>query len=165
MQANERYDDVDFFGLDAYGMPAGVNPMWGALAGSAVGTLTAVGITQFTDKDRWAELIGFGASALAGGIMAIFPATRNAGWTAMAVGLANNGVRAAYGFLSEKQAVKDETGKSVTQKEDPTAKGIGATIPQRIPALGAVVPQKVPALGAPTFRAGRYGTSALSRAA
>lgn len=161
---DSSYDDVDFFGLERAG--GEVNPMWGAVAGTGVGTLAAVGVTQFTDKDNVAELIGLGASLAIGGIMACFRSTRSAGFTAMAAGVLNNGVRATAALLSTKQQVKDSTGAQATAAG--TTNGIGAIYAGNTPSLGAVRAQGVPTLGMSPGRApfdsNQWGTSGISRA-
>lgn len=163
-----NYDDVDFFGIDGgLGRGGEVNPMWGAVAGTGAGTLVAVGVTQFTSQDRHAELIGLGAALVIGGVMAAFRSTRSAGFTAMAAGVLNNGVRATAAMLSAKQQVKDATGEQVTAAGG-TTQGIGSIYAQSAPALGSVRAQNVPALGmAPgraPFDASQWGTTGISRA-
>lgn len=100
------YDGVDFFGLDEFGMPAGLNPFWGGMAGAAVSTGAAVAARAFTDMDEWSEAIGGGAGVLVGGLMAIFPSTRAAGWTAMAVSAVSGGIRTLEKLFSEKEQAK-----------------------------------------------------------
>lgn len=170
LAGDAHFDDVDFFDIGSQGLGRGgeVNPMWGAVAGTGVGTLSAVGVTQFTDADKYAELIGLGAAVVVGGIMAIFRSTRSAGLTAMAAGALNNGVRAAAALMSQKQAVKDATGAQVTQSAA-TTKGIGAVYTSQVPGLGAVRAQGVPSLGmppgAPPFDSNQWGSTGVSRGA
>lgn len=166
------YDDVDFFGLDRAGSE--VNPMWGAVAGTGAGTLAAVGVTQFTDMDKYSELIGLGVGVVLGGVMAAFRSTRAAGFTAMAAAVLNNGVRASAQLLSAKQQVKDATGAQVTAASA-GVKGMGAIYSQGVPALAGlpgqalngVRAQSVPALGMPPgvapFSASSWGTTGTGR--
>jgi hypothetical protein len=100
------YDGVDFFGLDEFGMPAGMNPLWGALAGAGIQSGTAIAVRAFTDMDDWSEAIGAGAGIAAGGVMAIFSGTRAAGWTAMAVSLVSGGLRTLEKLFSDKEKAK-----------------------------------------------------------
>lgn len=90
------YDDgVDLFGLDEFGAPVGLAPLYGAMIGTGAGTLTAIGVRSM--KPEWgdkSELIGLAAGVLTGGIMLAFPGTRHAGWVAMASAGLNNGLRA-----------------------------------------------------------------------
>lgn len=96
------YDDVDAFGLDEFGAPAGLNPMWGAAIGSGLGTVAAIGLRQ-TDPTgfmaRHAEALGFGAAAVASGAMIFFPGSRAAGWTGLAAAFLNNGLRALEQYV------------------------------------------------------------------
>lgn len=85
--------DVDAFGLDEFGQPAGLNPVWGAAIGTGLGTLGAIAARQFTNYGRHSELIGFGLGAAASGAMIAFPGTRAAGWTGLAGAFLNNGLR------------------------------------------------------------------------
>lgn len=89
----DDYGEVDLFGLDEFGAPVGLNPLWGGLAGGVVSTGTAMAVRAFTDMDSWAEGIGAGVGLLTGGIMAFFPGSRAAGWTAIATSLATAGLR------------------------------------------------------------------------
>ena len=169
------YDDVDFFGLDSYGMPAGINPMWGAVAGTGLGTLTAVGIKQFTSWDKWAELLGLGAAGLTGGVMAIFPPTRHAGWNAMAAGLLNNGVRAAHELLSAKEAVKAAVGENITesgatdkQVKDATGgktEGIRAVAAGALNGIRALPAANLRGANLPNVSPTHWGTTSVARAA
>jgi hypothetical protein len=78
-----------------------VNPMWGAAIGVGSGTATAVGIRQFVNPaahpKMWAysEAIGLGVSTLSGAAMLLLGKGKwkDAGWTALASGFLNNGLR------------------------------------------------------------------------
>jgi len=88
---------LDAFGLDEFGIPGGMNPMWGAVAGGGLSTVTSMGVRQFATPFgglyNWSEAIGFGAGALAGGAMLFFEGSRAAGWTALASAFLNSGLR------------------------------------------------------------------------
>lgn len=86
--------NVDAFGLDEMGQPVGLNPVWGAVVGTGLGTATAIATRQFMSQyaDK-SELIGFGVAALASGAMIAFEGTRAAGWTSLASAVLNNGLR------------------------------------------------------------------------
>lgn len=157
------YDDANAFGLGADGRPVGLNPMWGSTGAAALGTLTAVGVRQFTAKDKWSELIGFGAAAVPSVAM-IFPKrTRAAGWSGLITAMLTNGVRFVECMVSDKEKAKAEVGATITKTEDagaqapavtPDAAANGQTQGvdiQRIPAfagaqLGLVTPQATRAL-------------------
>lgn len=86
--------DVDAFGLDEMGQPVGLNPVWGAVVGTGLGTVGAIATRQFAPKlAKHSELVGFGLSALASGTMIFFEGTRAAGWTGLASAFLNNGLR------------------------------------------------------------------------
>jgi hypothetical protein len=87
--------DVNAFGLDGFGRPVGMSPLWGAVVGTGVGTVGAVAARQFAPVSwaKWSEAIGFGLSALASGVMIAFKGTRAAGWTGLASAFLNNGLR------------------------------------------------------------------------
>jgi hypothetical protein len=83
-----HYGGVSIFGLDAFGSPVGLNPLWGAVAGVAaegVGEMIADKMPlQFLKDNK--VYSGIALSALTGGIMAYFPGSRAAGWAAIATG-------------------------------------------------------------------------------
>jgi hypothetical protein len=85
--------NVNAFGLDEMGQPVGLNPVWGAVVGTGLGTVAAIGTRQFTKYGKHSELVGFGVGALASGAMIAFEGTRAAGWTGLASAFLNNGLR------------------------------------------------------------------------
>lgn len=92
--ASDEYGSVDLFGLDEFGVPAGLNQQWGAAIGVAAQTVTAIGIRKFTNMDKYSEGIGALAGAAAGGAMiAMGPGARAAGWTALITSMVSGGLR------------------------------------------------------------------------
>jgi len=93
----KKTEHVDAFGLNEFGQPAGLNPVWGAVVGTGLGTLGAIGARQFGKTggkmSQYSELVGLGMGALASGAMAFFDGTRAAGWTGLAAVALNNGLR------------------------------------------------------------------------
>jgi hypothetical protein len=89
--------NVDMFGLDEFGEPAGGDSLWGAVIGGGVGTVGAIltrAMTAPTSKvHSYAEALGGVAGAVAGGVMIAFPGTRRMGWAALATALVTNGLR------------------------------------------------------------------------
>lgn len=89
--------EVDMFGLDEFGQPAGGDSMWGAVIGGGVGTGAAIiarAMTKPTSKiHQYSELAGLLAGGIAGGVMMAFPGTRRMGWAAAATALVTNGLR------------------------------------------------------------------------
>ena len=86
---------VDFFGLDRTGSPDG-NPMWGAMIGTGLGTVTAVGVARYVKNPKYAkhaELFGLGAGVASGAVMWLM-GMRSSGVTAAVSALLNNGMRA-----------------------------------------------------------------------
>jgi hypothetical protein len=110
---NDDYGDlggglngVDFFGLDRAGSPDG-NPMWGAMIGTGLGTVTAVGVARYVKNPnvaKHAELIGLGAAVFSGGVMWLM-GMRSSGVTAAVSGLLNNGLRALEKVLFKDAAM------------------------------------------------------------
>lgn len=88
---------IDAFGLDDMGQPDG-NPMWGAMLGTGLGTVAAIGVKRYTKHGKHAELIGMGA-AMASGLALYLFGQRSSGVTAAVAGLLNNGLRALEGVL------------------------------------------------------------------
>lgn len=84
---------INAFGLDEFGQPDG-NAMWGAFIGTGLGTVTAIGIRNYTKYARHAELIGMGAGIAAGAVMYFVPGMKASGVTAAVAALLNNGLRA-----------------------------------------------------------------------
>lgn len=99
--AADDFDDVDAFGLDEFGQPRGLNPLWGAVAGSGLGTVVAMGARRWggATLGKHAEATGFVAAAAAGGAMIAFKRSRAAGWTALAAAFLNNGLRAVEQYF------------------------------------------------------------------
>lgn len=93
----DNMGEVDMFGLDEFGQPAGGDSMWGAVIGGGVGTGAAIiarAMTKPTSKiHQYSELAGLLAGGIAGGIMMAFPGTRRMGWAAAATALVTNGLR------------------------------------------------------------------------
>lgn len=89
--------EVDMFGLDEFGQPAGGDSMWGAVIGGAIGTGSTIltrALTSPTSKiHKYSELTGLLAGGLAGGVMMAFPGTRRMGLAAMATAFVTNGLR------------------------------------------------------------------------
>ena len=83
--------EIDLFGLDEFGSPEGLAPLYGALIGSGLQAAVAVGVRQATKKGlkaadwaKWSEGIGVIAASIAGGAMYFFPQTKGAGVAALA---------------------------------------------------------------------------------
>ncbi len=90
------YDDVNIFGVDEFGDPAGLGALYGAMIGAGAGTVAAIGYRSFKGNDSFkSELVGLAVGVLAGAAMVAMPKTRHAGWTAMASAVLSNGLRAA----------------------------------------------------------------------
>jgi hypothetical protein len=89
--------EVDMFGLDEFGEPAGGDSMWGAVIGGGVGTGVAIIARAMTKTSspvhKFSELAGLVAGGAAGGIMMAFPGTRRMGWAAVATAFVTNGLR------------------------------------------------------------------------
>jgi hypothetical protein len=111
----DDFDDVDIdaFGLDQFGQARGLNPLWGAAAGSGLGTAVAIGLKRWGSPKlkEHREAIGFLTGAAAGGAMIAMKNTRAAGWTALAAAFLNNGLRALNNYLED-----DETKEAKTVK-------------------------------------------------
>jgi hypothetical protein len=92
-----EYGNVNFFGLDEFGAPVGMNPMYGALIGTSLATGAAIALRSMTAKggflNTYAEGLGFVAGAAAGGAMMVSPGTRAAGLTAIGAAFLSNGLR------------------------------------------------------------------------
>lgn len=96
------YDEVSMFGLDEFGAPVGIGPLYGAVIGVGAGTLTAIGVRSLTSYGAHSELIGLGVGVAAGAIMvAASESTRHAGWVAMAAAALNNGLRAVEQYFRQ----------------------------------------------------------------
>lgn len=157
--------EVDMFGLDEFGQPAGGDSMWGAVIGGGVGTGVAMIARKMTDPTKsvhkFSELLGLAAGGIAGGVMMAFPGTRRMGWAAAATALVTNGLRqlenslfpdqltAAAAATQAQQAAVSPTGTAPTPTQqqvatNPAAFGRGFGIPTIEP--GYVVPANLPAM-------------------
>ncbi len=89
--------EVDMFGLDEFGQPTGLNPMWGAIIGGGIGTGTAIAVRSMAKNSptlqKYSEGVGLLTGAVAGGVMMAFPGSRAAGWSALATAFVTNGLR------------------------------------------------------------------------
>jgi len=139
-----EYDDnmgeVDMFGLDEFGQPAGGDSMWGSVIGGGVGTGAAIiarAMSKPTSKlHQFSELAGLLAGGIAGGVMMAFPGTRRMGWAAAATALVTNGLRQVENSffkpqaatVPEAQALVTAAAASPTQKAEfaDAAKLVGA---------------------------------------
>jgi hypothetical protein len=95
--------------------PAGVNPLWGGLAGAGVAGLTtlitnkylgdqaneSVSVDANQKKDKYSIYAGLGATALVSGIMIAIKKTRVAGYAALGAGLATE--LGAYIYLKNRE--------------------------------------------------------------
>ena len=146
------YGDADMFGLDEFGQPVGLNPLWGAIAGSALGTGTTIALRRTalpgSTTARYAEGIGGLVAAAAGGVMAVFPGSRAAGWTAIATAALNNGLRQLDQYL-QMQAVSTSTAPpmrgwgEVTFEPRQALKGLDMVTAEERTALGSPMPTLV----------------------
>jgi hypothetical protein len=141
--------EVDMFGLDEFGQPAGGDSMWGAVIGGGVGTGVAMIARKMTNNPtksihKFSELLGLAAGGIAGGVMMAFPSTRRMGWAAAATALVTNGLRQLENSLDKQaqQAAASPTGTAPTPT--PAAFGRGFGIPTIEP--GYVVPANLPAM-------------------
>jgi hypothetical protein len=130
--------EVDMFGLDEFGEPAGGDSMWGAVIGGGVGTGAAIiarAMTSPTSKiHKFSELTGLLAGGVAGGVMMAFPGTRRMGWAAVATAFVTNGLRqletslfppkldAAAATVQAQQAAASPTGTAPTPTADQVQK-------------------------------------------
>ena len=98
---------ISLLGLDEFGQPYGMGAGWGATIGVGASTMTAIGVRAFAKTagwQKWAEGIGAGVGALAGGTMMIFKKTRHAGLAALAAAVIGNGLRQVEQLLSPSAA-------------------------------------------------------------
>lgn len=164
------YDDVDIFGLNAFGEPGGIAPLYGAMLGSGVGTLAAIGVRSF--KPEWAkysEVVGLAAGVLAGGAMLVSPSTRYAGWVAMASAALSNGLRAVESYFRPTNGgfVLTGLGEQRVQKVGAFAgAGLGIQQAERLNGLGSGPmrgQRKMPSLMGQAFSkaAGHWGSSPI----
>jgi hypothetical protein len=104
---------VDLFGLDEFGSPNGMNPLWGAIIGGGLGTGTAIAVRALAgapaagkfDWKKYSEGIGFAVGAATSGLMIAFEGTRAAGWAGLAVAFMTNGLRQLESMFMEKTAM------------------------------------------------------------
>ena len=149
-----RMGEVNFFGLDEFGQPNGLNPVWGGLIGTGVSNIVPAAIRMASDDPdviRWDEVSGLGAGVVTSGVMLAFSGTRAAGWAALFGTLASTGIRAL-----EKALMSDEkalvVAASYMKKADKPTTTEGVEV-SRIPTLNGTVVQQTPALlgNAPTL--------------
>lgn len=150
------YGAVDFFGLNEFGEPVGMNPMYGALIGTGLSTGTAIALRAFT-KDvaspyhKYSEGIGFLVAGVAGGIMMASAGTRAAGMTSIASAFLSNGLRQI------EKSMKPETGYGYGYGL-PYIETAGPVIEQAQtlgqPGFGLVLPEEMSGVAGATLSAG-----------
>jgi hypothetical protein len=109
----EADNKVDLFGLDEFGVPVGMNQLWGAVISGGLGTGTSIAVRALAkdavagafDWKKYSEGIGFGVAAGASGLMMAFPGTRSAGWAGLAVAFMTNGLRQLEKMFEKKTAL------------------------------------------------------------
>lgn len=169
-------DGVDLFGLDEWGQPVGMNPLWGAMAGVGVATAATIAVRQLTKPasagaaestlHKFSELVGGAVGALAGGAMIFFPRTRAAGWTALATALVGNGLRQLeISLLSQTPAGASTTQQPSAQQPAPGTSGWGEVAVENTRLvsmngpLGLVTPEVTAVVQAPGMN-GAFGSDA-----
>jgi hypothetical protein len=95
--------EPDMFGLDEFGDPVGMSPLWGAVIAGGLGTGATIVTRAVADPTsgmaKWSEGIGFLTGALASGFMMLFPNSRAAGWAGVATAFVTNGLRQLENML------------------------------------------------------------------
>jgi hypothetical protein len=97
-------ENDDIFGLSGnLGQAKKLSPLWGAVAGTGLGTIGAIGARQFGAPggalERNSEWVGFGLGAAASGALLLSKKMRSAGWTGLAAAFLNNGLRGLEGLM------------------------------------------------------------------
>lgn len=132
--------DVDMFGLDEFGNPAGLGAGWGAMIGGGVATGAAIIFRQLgktsTSVYYWSEGLGALLGAATGGLMMISPKTRHAGLAALGVSLLTNGLRQIEMFFTPTPAEVSTVATQVATSMATTA----AAAPAAAPAAPAAAP-------------------------
>jgi hypothetical protein len=150
MKKNTELGSVDAFGLDEMGQPVGLNPVWGAVVGTGLGTLGAIGARQFSPKlAKHSELVGLGLSAAASGAMLFFEGTRAAGWTGLASAFLNNGLRQVEMMMFAPQAAEAVAEQATAMAQEMVAANnqVSGAVVEEAYALGAPVVEDTYALG------------------
>ncbi len=77
--------NVDLLGLNSFGEPVGMNPLWGVTIGGGTSFATSMILSRTSGKAaQHADLIGFLAGLATGGVMYSMKATRHAAFGAFA---------------------------------------------------------------------------------
>jgi hypothetical protein len=151
--------EVNIFGLDEYGMPAGISPLWGLGVGVALssGVPAVLRMTVKTPTSKllkYDEAIGAAAGTVAGGVMMFFKGSRYAGLTGLITSLGTAGVRALEKALmsdTEKANLALSMIASLTDKT--AAKAAVAALAgieiSQVPSLQGMEIQQVPSLQGP----------------
>ena len=134
-----EYGNVDFFGLDEFGAPVGMNPMYGALIGTGLASGTAIALRALTTKgtffNKYAEGLGLVVGGLSGAAMMFSPGTKAAGVTAIGAAFLSNGLRQLEQMLSPATA-----GLGLPYIE--MAQTLGGPVIERAHTLGVVLPEQ-----------------------
>jgi len=92
---------VDLLGLNQFGQPVGLNPLWGVTIGGGVSFTTSTILARMGSAKAAAhsDLIGFLAGLATGGVMMTMPSTRHAAWGAFAGAFFTSGLKWLSGVL------------------------------------------------------------------
>lgn len=102
---------VDLLGLNSFGQPVGMNPLWGVTIGGGVSFGTATILARMSGKAAaHADLIGFLAGLATGGVMYSMKATRHAAFGAFAGAFFAAGLKWLGGVLFGSPAAKPVAG-------------------------------------------------------
>ena len=92
---------VDLLGLNSFGEPVGMNPLWGMAIGGGVSGITSAALSRSASAKTAAraDLYGFLAGIATGGVMYSMKATRHAAFGALAGAFFASGMKWLEGVL------------------------------------------------------------------
>jgi hypothetical protein len=94
----ELLGKVDLLGLNSFGKPVGMSPLWGMMIGGGVSGVTSMALSR-TGKAGRAPLFGFLAGLATSGIMYSMRSTRHAAFGAVAGAFFASGLKWLEGVL------------------------------------------------------------------
>lgn len=167
-----QYDDVGLFGLDEFGDPTGLHPVYGIAVGAGVASLAAVAVREMApaaapgsfDWKKNSALVGTVAGIAAGGAMVAFPGTRYAGWLAILSAALSQGITALEVFLSSTPVFQGSLSGITLRNRPSPLRGLGnAEIQPRNALRGAQLIGANRLLGPQAKIARHYGSTSMNR--
>ena len=157
--ARKMLGKVDLLGLNSFGNPVGLNPIWGALIGGGVAGVTSLAISHNSTGSTQtnSDIIGLGVGLAASGVMYAMPATRHAAIGGVVGAFLASGLsylnRVLFGTVqlpAATAAVASQVAAAATGSTAPGTAGMGIATTRALNGLGIATTRALNGLGIAT---------------